>query len=68
MLLDRRTFIFTDVCTNQNVIDSKMVYRIKRNADNQIVKYKACMVARGYKQQIGIDFGDCYASTARSAS
>lgn len=34
--------------TNQNVIASKWVFRIKRNADGSVQKYKARVVAKGF--------------------
>ncbi|GJT23892.1 ribonuclease H-like domain, reverse transcriptase, RNA-dependent DNA polymerase [Tanacetum coccineum] len=43
----------------------KWLFNIKRNADGSIMKYKACLVAKGYVQQPGIDFDEVFAPVAR---
>ncbi|GKF27368.1 ribonuclease H-like domain, reverse transcriptase, RNA-dependent DNA polymerase [Tanacetum coccineum] len=46
-------------------IGLKWLYKIKRNADGSIMKYKACLVAKGYVQQPEIDFDEVFAPVAR---
>ncbi|GJR19898.1 uncharacterized mitochondrial protein-like protein [Tanacetum coccineum] len=46
-------------------IGLKWLFKIKRNADNSIMKYKARLVAKGYVQQPGIDFDEVFAPVAR---
>jgi hypothetical protein len=43
-----------------NVVGAKWVFRLKRKADGSIERYKAHLVAKGFHQQPGIDFGDTY--------
>jgi hypothetical protein len=74
MLLDRGTFIFGDKSPvgadglKPNVIDSRMVRKRKKNSDQVVTRHKSRMVARGFRQREGVDFDECYASTAKSAS
>lgn len=51
-----------------NVVSSKWVLRIKKNAAGEIEKYKARLVARGFTQIHGVDYYETYAPVARLAS
>jgi transposase InsO family protein len=51
-----------------NIVDSKWVLRIKKNAAGEIEKYKARLVARGFTQIYGIDYYETYAPVARLSS
>ena len=53
---------------NLNVIDSKWVLKIKKNAAGKIDKYKARLVARGFTQIYGVDYYETYSPVARLAS
>ena len=51
--------------TGRNIVSGKWVYKLKRNPDGSVDKYKARYVARGYSQIAGVDYKDTYAPTAR---
>ena len=53
---------------NHNVIDTKWVYRNKQDEDGQVVRNKARLVAQGYTQVEGMDYGEIYAPVARLKS
>ena len=42
--------------TDQNIIRTKWVYKIKQKVDGRIDCYKARLVARGFQQVDGVDF------------
>ena len=50
-----------------NVIDAKWVYTWKVDEQGWVVNAKSRLVARGFKQREGIDFGDTFAPTVSSS-
>ena len=44
----------------RNPIGSKWVFKKKLNAKGKVEKYKSRLVAKGYSQVKGIDFGDIF--------
>ena len=53
---------------NHNIIGTKWVFRNKQDEDGQVVCNKACLVAQGYTQVEGMDYGETYAPVARLES
>ena len=53
---------------NVNVVDSKWVLRIKKNAAGEVKKYKVRLVARGFMQIYGINYYETYTPVARLVS
>ena len=50
---------------DHNVIGTKWVFRNKQDQDRIVVRNKARLVAQGYTQVEGLDFGETYAPVAR---
>ena len=42
---------------NRKAVSSKWVYKTKREEEGKIIKHKARLVARGFSQKFGVDFG-----------
>lgn len=59
-LLKNNTWILVPASKAKNLVGCKWVYRIKRKADGSIDRYKACLVAKGFHQQAGIDYSETY--------
>jgi hypothetical protein len=53
---------------NQNVIGTKWVFRNKQDEHGVVTRNKAQLVAKGYSQVEGLDFGETYAPIARLES
>jgi hypothetical protein len=53
---------------NQNVVGTKWVFRSKQDEHGVVTRNKAQLVAKGYSQVGGLDFGETYAPVARLKS
>jgi hypothetical protein len=62
------TWEIADLPHGHRAITLKWVFKLKRDEVGAIVKHKACLVARGFLQQEGIDFDDAFAPVARMES
>jgi hypothetical protein len=54
--------------TGKNPIGSKWVFKKKLNAEGKVEKYKVRLVAKGYSQVEGIDFGEIFSPVAKLTS
>jgi hypothetical protein len=54
--------------TGRNSIGSNWVFKRKMNAKGKVDKYKSWLVATGYSQVEGIDFGDIFSPVAKLTS
>ncbi|GKA82366.1 retrovirus-related pol polyprotein from transposon TNT 1-94 [Tanacetum coccineum] len=46
-------------------IENKWVYKIKKNGDDQVERYRARLVVEGYAQKEGIDFNEIFSLVVR---
>ena len=53
---------------NDNIIGTNWLFRNKQDEDGQVVRNKARLVAQGYTQVEGMDYGETYAPIARLES
>jgi hypothetical protein len=56
-LHDNNTWILVPRPPSQNIISCKWIFRLKQHTDGSLDKYKARLVACGFTQQYGIDYG-----------
>jgi transposase InsO family protein/predicted RNA binding protein YcfA (HicA-like mRNA interferase family) len=63
--LDNGTWEVVQLPPGKKAIGCRWVFKIKRNADGTIERYKGRIVAKGYAQRQGVDYTDTFAPTAR---
>jgi len=66
-LMKNRTWHLVPAPKHKNVIRCKWVYKVKRKADGSMDRYKAQLVAKGYKQQYVIDYEDTFNPVVKAA-
>lgn len=62
-----KTWEIVELPAGKGFIDSKWVFKVKRDANGQVARYKARLVARGFTQKEGTDYTQTYAPVARFA-
>ena len=54
--------------SSHNVIGTKWIFKNKQDSNGQVIRNKARLVAQGYTQIEGVDYGETYAPVARLES
>jgi len=68
-LRDMDTFrVIDELPKGRKAVSSKLIFRVKHNADGSIERYKTCLVACGYSQVPGMDFDETFAPVVKLTS
>ncbi|GKA25382.1 retrovirus-related pol polyprotein from transposon TNT 1-94 [Tanacetum coccineum] len=60
-----KTWELVPLSRGRKPIGNKWVYKIKRNGDDQVERYRARLVVKGYAQKEGIDFNEIFSPVVR---
>jgi hypothetical protein len=64
-LVSWKTWTLVLCSAGRKFVDSKWVFKLKRDANGQITRYKARLVARGLTHEKGVGYHDTFAPTVR---
>ena len=67
-LIKNETWHLVPPSSNHNLIDYKWVYCIEKRSDGTIDRYKARLIAKGFKQRYGIDYEDTFSPVVKVAT
>ena len=67
-LIENGTFELVLLPPGHKAIGSRWVFRVKRNADGSIERYKGRLVAKGFSQRPGFEYNETFAPTPKWAS
>lgn len=59
------TWILVPPPTDRSIVGSKWVYKVKKNHDGSVSKYKARLVAQGFSQEYRVDYSDTFSPIVR---
>lgn len=67
-LVKNCTWKLVDRPVGQRIVDNRWVFKVKRNTDDSIERYKARLVARGFTQEYGVNYFETFSPVVRFTS
>ena len=64
-LIDNGTWKLVPPPEGKNIVGSKWVLKVKRDANGNLDRFKARLVAQGYSQTRGVDYDEVFSPVAR---
>lgn len=64
-LMRNKTWVLVPHTSSQKLIDCKWVYKTKFKQDGSILKHKAQLVAKGFQQAPGLDYGETFSPVVK---
>src|SRR5579871_854038 len=65
-LAENNTWELTPYEPGMRVLRGKWVYKIKRDSQGNVARYKARWVVKGYEQKYGVDYDETFAGVAKA--
>lgn len=64
-LLQQQTWKLVSLPPNKNLVRCKWIYKIKKNSDGSMARYKARLVAKRFSQEVGLDYYDTFSQVVK---
>ena len=60
-MVENKVWTLTELPAGKNLVGCKWIYKLKEDADGNVVRYKARLVAQGFSQKFGCDYDEVFA-------
>ena len=67
-IMQHETWELVELPKNKKAIGCRWLFKVKKNADGTVNKYKARLCAKGFTQRLGVDFTETFAPVAKMTS
>jgi hypothetical protein len=67
-LMHNKTCHLVPPQAGRNVIDCKWIFKVKHKVDGLVDRHNAHLVAKGFKQRLGIDYDDTFSHVVKPAT
>jgi len=64
-LLKNKTCSLVPYHPTMNLVDCKRIFKLKHKPDGSVDRYKARLMAKGFHQQPGLDYGETFSSVIK---
>ena len=64
-LHSQRTWSLVPLPSRKNLVGCKWIFSIKKNVDGSIARHKARLVAQGFSQEPGLDYGETFSPVVK---
>ncbi|GKE81983.1 putative retrotransposon ty1-copia subclass protein, partial [Tanacetum coccineum] len=61
---DNQIWVLVDLTPNGQTVESKWLFKKKTDMDGNVHTFKSCLVAKGYTQIYGVDYGETFSLVA----
>ncbi|KAL4353691.1 hypothetical protein GQ457_06G010260 [Hibiscus cannabinus] len=64
-LVRNNTLSVVELPPNRRAVSCKWIFKVKKNANGSVARYKVRLVAKGYLQQVGYDFHETFSHVVK---